>query len=514
MAKNKYGQSAINLQNFGQNLYGLGSSSAPVSGLAEGIGRGIQGLLGGVMVRKAQGQMESDAEARRKAVENILKSQYGGGEQEASPLAQVMGGGTPMSPGEEMGDVAQGGQLAQAMAAAPTQQQNPELARMLALAEYDPDMAISMAMQPGQGGYEMLTPEQVQAMGFQPGTVAQRGPQGQVDILAKPQQSTAAGPMTKGLPTGYMWDETGTRAMPIPGISRGGGGGQAQPAIRYMTGQQLIDSGMAQPGMVDPAQTYEQNQKSGMLKKADLLPEQEAEKTGSKPFTQAQGMAATYANRMTSASKVIDQFEDVGTDVEQSIKSAVPGLGNFLVTPERQQLDQANRNFLNAVLRRESGAAISDTEFANGRIQYFPQPGDSPEVLAQKRRNRADALQGIKSEAGPAWERLQEIRESEEGAQPIAGARIIDETAIQQQQPQLPQQAPTAAGAQPVVGAQIVDETAIQAQQPQQAPDISMIVSDPVQLQSLANNPDQLQAIADQYGEEALDQILMALQGG
>jgi hypothetical protein len=62
--------------------------------------------------------------------------------------------------------------------------------------------------------------------------------------------------------------------------------------------------------------------------------------------------------------------------------------------------DQAKRDFINAILRRESGAVISEEEFANAEQQYFPQPGDGPEVIAQKRANRENAIRGIEVSAG------------------------------------------------------------------------------------------------------------------
>ena len=66
-------------------------------------------------------------------------------------------------------------------------------------------------------------------------------------------------------------------------------------------------------------------------------------------------------------------------------------------------MDQAERNFVNAILRRESGSAISAAEFDSANKQYFPQVGDSPDVLAQKRRNREVALAGLKTEGAKAW---------------------------------------------------------------------------------------------------------------
>ena len=44
----------------------------------------------------------------------------------------------------------------------------------------------------------------------------------------------------------------------------------------------------------------------------------------------------------------------------------------------------------------------SDQEFGNAEQQYFPQPGDSQEVIAQKRANRENAVKGFEIGAGNA----------------------------------------------------------------------------------------------------------------
>ena len=61
---------------------------------------------------------------------------------------------------------------------------------------------------------------------------------------------------------------------------------------------------------------------------------------------------------------------------------------NFLQTQIGQQYTAAQRAFTEARLRKDSGAAIPEQEFANDRRTYFVQPGDSKETLAQKRRAR------------------------------------------------------------------------------------------------------------------------------
>ena len=67
----------------------------------------------------------------------------------------------------------------------------------------------------------------------------------------------------------------------------------------------------------------------------------------------------------------------------------------------QQKVEQAQRDFINAALRVESGASISPSEFENARKQYFPQPGDSAAVIEQKRQNRETEIQSLKLQGGP-----------------------------------------------------------------------------------------------------------------
>lgn len=105
--------------------------------------------------------------------------------------------------------------------------------------------------------------------------------------------------------------------------------------------------------------------------------------------------------RTQEANKTLNDLEGQGTEFWQQNAENVPlGLGNYARTPEFQRFDQARRDFVNAILRRESGAVISEEEFDNANKQYFPMPGDGPEVIAQKRRNRETAIEGLRVGSG------------------------------------------------------------------------------------------------------------------
>jgi hypothetical protein len=83
-----------------------------------------------------------------------------------------------------------------------------------------------------------------------------------------------------------------------------------------------------------------------------------------------------------------------GTGLRQIIGENLP-MGNYLLTDEGQQYDQAKRDFINAILRQESGAAIGKDEFDSANVQYFPQPGDGNAVIAQKKQNRIQKIRGL-----------------------------------------------------------------------------------------------------------------------
>lgn len=123
-----------------------------------------------------------------------------------------------------------------------------------------------------------------------------------------------------------------------------------------------------------------------------------------KGTSESQAKDQLYANRMFTSERILRDTEEAGTDFMERAKSKVPLIGNYLVSQDTQSLDQAKRDFINAVLRRESGAVIADSEFSNAERQYFPQPGDSKETIAQKRVNRMEAIKGIAGAGGQRYQ--------------------------------------------------------------------------------------------------------------
>lgn len=118
--------------------------------------------------------------------------------------------------------------------------------------------------------------------------------------------------------------------------------------------------------------------------------------------------AVLFSNRMEKADKILNDLEGKYSPMSISIKtsnktSMLPGgqaAVNYYMSPNDRKVEQAQRDFVNAVLRRESGAAISPSEFENASIQYFTQPNDDAETIKQKADLRKTAIEGIKKAGG------------------------------------------------------------------------------------------------------------------
>jgi len=153
-------------------------------------------------------------------------------------------------------------------------------------------------------------------------------------------------------------------------------------------------------------------------------------------LTESQGNATAYGMRMKEANAILEPLENAGKTNTGLIKGAVSGavglvpfIGDKLedvsgsvfnalprvlggLSPEQQQVAQARINFITAILRKESGAAIGASEFATAEKNYFPKPGDDAATIAQKQAARKTAIKAMEIQAGP-------------GAKQMGGANVL-----------------------------------------------------------------------------------------
>lgn len=130
--------------------------------------------------------------------------------------------------------------------------------------------------------------------------------------------------------------------------------------------------------------------------------------SGGSSTTEGERKADSFLKRALGANK---DYEGVGIGprslIGQAVADKVPNLLNSLPSvvgnsPERQIADTTQDEFIAASLRQDSGAAIPDAELEKQRRIYFPMPGDGPEVIAQKRKARRRAIEGLVSSGGAA----------------------------------------------------------------------------------------------------------------
>jgi hypothetical protein len=147
-------------------------------------------------------------------------------------------------------------------------------------------------------------------------------------------------------------------------------------------------------------------------------------------LTESQGNATAYGMRMKEANAILEPLENAGKTNTGLIKGAVSGavglvpfIGDKLedvsgsvfnalprvlggLSPEQQQVAQARINFITAILRKESGAAIGASEFATAEKNYFPKPGDDAATIAQKQAARKTAIKAMEIQAGPGAKQM------------------------------------------------------------------------------------------------------------
>jgi hypothetical protein len=131
----------------------------------------------------------------------------------------------------------------------------------------------------------------------------------------------------------------------------------------------------------------------------------EANPAGGPKLTEGQSKDYNYYERGNAANGELAGNGNALTGTVDSLIRGIPvigqsGIGNMLVSSDRQKAEQSGSEFINAILRKDSGAALTKEEQDIYGKTYLPQPGDSPEVLQQKENARTRALKGIQGGLG------------------------------------------------------------------------------------------------------------------
>ncbi len=249
----------------------------------------------------------------------------------------------------------------------------------------------------------------------QPAAVLGAGVQQAMDPSAFPPQAAPGVPGTVARPPMAQGDAT-PPAPAAPQLQTQSPLGQslraqAQTLIankRFAEAEPLLKQAMEADGKFQEALVQKQNETAVAGAEHDrqfgmTSAEHDRQQSTATPNNE-QSLSAGFADRMARSHQIATQFSPALMQFGSRMKDQLPfGIGNYGQSPEYQQAKQARDDFINAQLRRESGAAIAPTEYANADKQYFPQPGDAPEVIKQKEANRALAIQGMVRNAGPTY---------------------------------------------------------------------------------------------------------------
>lgn len=136
-------------------------------------------------------------------------------------------------------------------------------------------------------------------------------------------------------------------------------------------------------------------------------------------FTEGQSKDNVYATRAEGALAKLEPVADALTErsgvIGEALSGATLGLSrDALQTDEFQVARNAGDEFLQAILRKDTGAAITAQEQELYGKTFLPQPGDGQAVLQAKREARVRAIEAIR--AGMNAQQLEAVARAEANA--------------------------------------------------------------------------------------------------
>lgn len=119
--------------------------------------------------------------------------------------------------------------------------------------------------------------------------------------------------------------------------------------------------------------------------------------------SQPEKQALGYADRVELGMAVLDEVARGGyepTNVEEGL-GKIPVIGRSVTSEAKRRFDDAADDITRAINRKESGAVISEEEQTEARRLYIPVPGDTPQILADKKQRLIQQLNNLRREGRP-----------------------------------------------------------------------------------------------------------------
>jgi len=125
--------------------------------------------------------------------------------------------------------------------------------------------------------------------------------------------------------------------------------------------------------------------------------------------TESQAKSQTFYSQMTTANQELDNVGKQGYDptkITTQIETSLAGTPfSAAVSPKAQQARQAQEQWAESFLRVKTGAAATQGEVDRNVRTFFPQVGDSPQVIEQKARARKQAEKDVLQMTKPEYAR-------------------------------------------------------------------------------------------------------------
>ncbi len=185
-------------------------------------------------------------------------------------------------------------------------------------------------------------------------------------------------------------------------------GGPAEPEFKRATPEEAAAYG-ATAGQFGPdGRFYPIDVPQGMTIESDgqggfRMVQGPAGAGGKGGFTEAQSKDVVFSTRAKGALERLEPVADALTSRGDVVADFLPlGLGGSFQSEEYQVAKTAGQEFLQAILRKDTGAAITEDEQRLYGETYLPQPGDTPERLAYKAEARKRAVAALDASMTPA----------------------------------------------------------------------------------------------------------------
>lgn len=160
--------------------------------------------------------------------------------------------------------------------------------------------------------------------------------------------------------------------------------------------QAQYDAAVAKETSINGGTTLRVNPETGQVEF------QQGGPAGADPkLTEGQSKDAFYYIRGEGANDALAANEGSLTNLKDTVVNGIPLAGNYFTSEGFKNANRDGKEFLAAVLRKDSGGAITPDEWSYYGPMYLPAPGDTADQLGRKREARQRAMDALKAVSGP-----------------------------------------------------------------------------------------------------------------